>query len=299
MLQVLNNLLTNAFKYTNTGSVIVRATCERTPLKPHRANSSDSLASENAAKSILATFDHHLRIEVIDTGIGISPQDQEKLFSFSLFTQIESPQRRYSEKTGLGLAIAKHICTAMGGELSLKSRPGVGSTFSFTWPCNALDDNQEAQSEQEAEKREKESLEGLPILLVDDNPMVRRAVHNMLAKELVNCYQAEDGQQALDLLLGQDTPIQVVLMDCLMPVLDGYSAVRELRRRGISIPVIAVTGNSLSEDIQKCHDAGFSDVLVKPVSKQDILQRLIYWKEQYNAQGLGTISQTETSKPET
>eukprot|EP01097_Dermamoeba_algensis_P001555 TRINITY_DN1587_c0_g2_i1.p2 TRINITY_DN1587_c0_g2~~TRINITY_DN1587_c0_g2_i1.p2 ORF type:complete len:141 (-),score=38.98 TRINITY_DN1587_c0_g2_i1:206-628(-) len=104
----------------------------------------------------------------------------------------------------------------------------------------------------------------------------------MLSKELINCHLVEDGQQALDLLLRDECPFRVVLMDCLMPVMDGYTAVRELRRMGKQIPVIAVTGNSLEDDVNKCREAGFSDVLVKPVAKQELLHRLAYWNNWWN-----------------
>jgi CheY-like chemotaxis protein len=119
-------------------------------------------------------------------------------------------------------------------------------------------------------------LEGVSILIVDDNSLVRKAISGMLSRQMCECQLAEDGRQALEMM--EKRQFNCVLMDCLMPVMNGYDAVRELRKRGDSTPVVAITGNSLAEDIKSCRAVGFSDVMVKPVVKRDIVKKILYWK---------------------
>ena len=236
--QVLVNLVGNAIKFTEKGSIRVEATLAGDP-------------SEESA----------LLFRVIDTGIGIDRETARRLFS--PFTQADSATTRKYGGTGLGLAISRRLVTLLGGRIELDSARGVGSTFWFVIPVG------QAASPKSVEVPVVQSPQTITagrILVVDDNP-----VNRIVASRAVNYlgFTSEvvpDGPAALE-ALAQGT-FDLVLLDCQMPGMDGYQTATEIRRREAGsrrIPIIAVTANATGEDERRCHAAGMDGYLAKPL----------------------------------
>ncbi|MBI3683514.1 MAG: response regulator [Acidobacteria bacterium] len=243
--QVLLNLVTNGIKFTDRGEVSIRVTCQ------------DS--SGGAA---------WLLFEVADTGIGIPPEAQAGLFE--PFTQADSSTTRRYGGTGLGLAISRRLIRLMDGDIGFSSRPGHGSTFRFTVPFGV------AAHQDASDVREREfcpgSTRSLRILLAEDSSVNQLVASRLLERMGHRVDVASDGRAAVDAVASQD--YDVVLMDCQMPVMDGYAAAHCLRERGLRVPIIALTANAMPQDRQRCLDAGMNDYLAKPISIQRLHQAL-------------------------
>ena len=251
--QILLNLVSNALKFTSEGSVSINA----------------SVQSQDQDSAVI-------RIEVQDTGIGIDEAVRDKLFN--AFTQADGSTTRKYGGTGLGLAIVRQLVEIMRGELGIDGAPGEGSTFWFTLPLaishEALKTARTMQPSQIQDK-----LHGR-ILLVEDNPINQMVARKMLEKIGVETELADDGQAALDLLYEHD--FDAVLMDCQMPVLDGFNATRRLReweqQQGRDpLPVIAMTANVMEGDRERCLDAGMNDYIGKPFKNEDLRAALQRW----------------------
>jgi signal transduction histidine kinase/CheY-like chemotaxis protein len=233
--QILVNLLDNAIKFTERGHVALRVS---------------ALVSDGTATLVL-------RIE--DTGPGIPDQAQRRIFD--RFERLDDSSTRRQAGTGLGLAICGGLVELFGGEISLESAPGLGSHFEVRLPLGVAVG---------AEAGAPEPLPqhglgaGLHVLVVEDNPVNQLVVVRML--EVLGCRVslAEDGQTALA-VLGRER-CDAVLMDCHMPVMDGFEATRAIRAepRLASLPVIGLTASVTTEDRQRCRDAGMDEVLGKP-----------------------------------
>ena len=242
--QVLVNLVSNALKFTTKGSV--RIAC-----------SVDNISAGHL----------QLRFDVSDTGIGIPLAAQARIFE--PFEQVSSRNSKDHGGTGLGLAIAKRLVMAMGGEISVHSRPGEGATFSFTVDLEQAP-AQPAPSPAAIATGWQFALGSAPhVLVVEDNAVNREVVCGML--EQMNCtvMAVENGAQALEAC--KRTVYDVILMDCEMPVLDGYAAAAQIRalERSINraeVPIIAVTANVTTENRERCVACGMSVFLSKPVS---------------------------------
>ncbi|MCX6592400.1 MAG: ATP-binding protein [Acidobacteria bacterium] len=243
--QVLANLAGNAVKFTSHGSVTIRA----------RRGSSG------------------LRVEVIDTGIGIEQRRMGKLFQS--FAQAEDSTARRFGGSGLGLAISKSLVDGMGGQIGVVSVAGVGSTFWFELaltpaPAPAADDAAVAALP---------SLTGMQVLLAEDNEIGRRVAGSMLTRLGVAVTFAHNGQDAIDRVKAQ--AFDVILMDCQMPVVDGFEATRAIRKlenERRQTPVIALTANVSAEDRQQCFNATMDDYLSKPVRLRDLHEKLSQWQ---------------------
>jgi CheY-like chemotaxis protein len=251
--QVMLNLLTNACKFTESGTIRVRA----------------------RAESIDAT-----RIEIEDTGIGIAPQTLPRLFT--KFTQADSSTTRKYGGTGLGLAISKQLIELMSGEIGVRSTLQVGSTFWFTLPTGEAASSTEpvARPALDAIAPAGESLpSGLRVLVVEDNPVNRMIATRLLAKLYCNVDVAENGRVACERTSAAH--YDLILMDCLMPEMDGLAATREIRSRerdtGRRTPIIALTANAFPQDIQRCRDAGMDDHLAKPINAAAFRRTLAQW----------------------
>ncbi|MFY0543951.1 hybrid sensor histidine kinase/response regulator [Brevibacillus sp. H7] len=243
--QILVNLIGNAIKYTEQGSVRVHL---------ERVGGTEDEAT--------------LLFTIRDTGIGIAREHIETIFE--QFSQADSSISRQFGGSGLGLTISKHLIEKMGGTISVESEPGMGSTFSFTLTLGV---STEASVEQAVEKQEVSpvDMESVRILLVDDSQENRKLIKVFLSKLPVQVDEAEDGQRAVELF--QSKPYDVVLMDIQMPIMDGYSVTQAIRRwemeNGRSpTPVIALTAHALPEDIQRSVEAGCTAHLSKPFTKQ-------------------------------
>ena len=254
--QVLLNLVGNAMKFTQRGEIVLRITQKSTP---------DALDS--------------IGFEVSDTGPGIDPADHERIFEPFVQAQDRGGERHGG--TGLGLAISRQLVRAMGGELSLSSTLGQGASFRFTLDLPHAPGEVPSAADQppQVATPERQPVHG-HVLLVEDNGVNRLIASAMLTEMGLEVLCAENGEEALKVLA--DTPVDLVLMDCQMPVLDGYEAthrLREIERSGHlrRTPVVALTANALSGDVQRCFGAGMDAHLGKPFTLNQLHTTLAPW----------------------
>ncbi len=252
--QVLLNLLSNAIKFTENGSVIVRV----------------QLLSSDAKEA-------RLRFSVIDTGIGLSEEQQSRLFS--AFNQADNSTTRKYGGTGLGLAICKALVGVMGGTIGIKSRLGAGSTFYFTITLGVQTANKPDLLSQPAVTQDKAlKLSDVHLLLVEDNVFNREMMLEILEYNgIVKIDLAANGAEAVAMV--EKNNYSVVLMDCQMPVMDGFEATRIIRAdpRFAKLPIIAMTGNVMIEDRERCLACGMNDHVGKPVDWDQFFQILTRW----------------------
>ena len=255
--QVLINLIGNALKFTQQGEVAVRF---------H--------AHENSDHSRVI-----VNVEVQDSGIGISEEGQRNLFQ--PFMQADSSTTRNFGGTGLGLAISHKLVAMMGGNLQVRSQEGQGSCFYFQaeFEINTVQE-EKTSSYTPAVKIEDIDLSQLKVLLVEDNK-----VNQLLAGKLLNKFElhydlAENGEQAVEKM--QQNRYNLVLMDCQMPVMDGYEATRTWRKQDAKhqLPIIGLTANALDGDREKCIACGMDDYLTKPIQIDKFQESIWYWISQ-------------------
>jgi len=230
--QVLTNLLSNAVKFTEVGGIIVRA---------------------KAAGGML-------ELSVTDTCVGLSPAQQERLFQ--PFTQVDESASRRHGGAGLGLALSRQIARLMGGELSLVSAPGKGSTFTCTVPAVIAETVASAIVPEILA-----DLTNLRVLVVEDNKINQLLATRLLRKAGASSEVAENGALAIARLERGPSDFDVVLMDVQMPELDGLETTRALRRRSQfeKTPIIALTAHSLEDERARCLAAGMNGYLSKPI----------------------------------
>jgi len=252
--QVLNNLLGNAIKFTERGEVGLGIRIE----PPVEAGS-----------------DPHLRFEIRDTGIGIASADQAALFQ--MFRQVDaSPTRRHGG-TGLGLAISKQLVELMGGEIGCVSAPGQGSTFWFTLPLVPAAEPEMPIADEAG--RPGPRLSG-NVLLVEDSPINLEIATSMLEMLDLKVTPAVDGAQAVA-LAGQSR-FDLILMDCQMPVMDGFEATHRILagehdRQMPHVPIVALTANAIRGDREVCIAAGMDDYLAKPFRQEELAAMVERW----------------------
>ncbi|MCX6278327.1 MAG: PAS domain S-box protein [Bacteroidetes bacterium] len=247
MQQILNNLVGNAIKFTQEGTVELH--CKLT-------------GSENGKNRIM--------FEVEDTGIGISPDNQKKIFN-SFQQEDESITRTYGG-TGLGLAICKQLVELMGGKLSLESAKKVGSRFFFTL---VIPNGSAIKSEvlEPFVESEFSSLSGYRILLVEDNKFNQFIAEAMLEKWGATTMIAEDGQQAVDKLRVES--FDLILMDIQMPVMDGITASKIIRQNlKLQTPILALTANVVKGIVDRCEKAGMQGYISKPFDEDELYARI-------------------------
>ena len=252
--QIVTNLVGNAIKFTSTGGVkVVTRLAE---------NGDDAL----------------LMIDVIDTGIGMTPQQAVDVFN--PFTQADSSITRRFGGTGLGLTISKRFAEALGGDIVAASMVDAGSQFTATLSTGPiagvkrLDIDELLSSHWQETTTEKKhwKFPASRVLVVDDGEENRELLKVVLADIGVAVVTAENGQHALEQLESQD--FDIVLMDVQMPVMDGYTAASLMRERKYSLPVIAMTADAMLGAEQKCLDAGYSEYMTKPVDIDHLIDRL-------------------------
>ena len=255
--QALLNYVTNAIKFSDAGTVTIRV-----------------LAQEESADWVLVRF------EVQDSGIGIQPETLPRLFS--AFEQADNTTTRQYGGTGLGLAITRRLAELMGGDASVKSMMGIGSTFWFTARLvkkEGLKIGAPAAnfSEVDIEKLIRQRHHGRVVLIVDDDPMNLEVAKLLLKASGLAIATAEDGFEAIR--MAQETVYAAILMDMQMPVLDGLQATRQIRELPdyAAVPIIAMTANAFSEDKARCFTAGMNDFLIKPFDPKLLFSTLLSW----------------------
>ncbi|RXI98194.1 response regulator [Anaerobacillus alkaliphilus] len=262
--QILKNLLSNAFKFTNKGKVTLHV---------HAGS------KETNSKLIFS---------VIDTGIGIPSHKQQVIFE--AFNQLDGTTSRKYGGTGLGLSISKELAQLLGGYLAVRSEEGEGSNFSLYLPdliesktyddlplvAATVEDTMEIVSSS-ADHIKVEDLSNKTVLIVDDDMRNVFALTSILEKEKMNVLYAENGLDAIKKL--EATKIDIVLMDIMMPKMNGYETMTEIRKNEKlkDIPIIALTAKAMKTDRQKCISAGASDYISKPVDLNQLLSLIRVW----------------------
>jgi len=254
LMQILLNLAGNAVKFTARGSVSVRV-----------------LMDEESAGAVVVRF------EVADTGIGIDPEDQRRIFS--AFEQADGSMSRKYGGTGLGLAISRRLAQMMGGDIGVDSAPGQGSTFWFTARLDKAADAAPPAPifSGEAETCLKAEFAGARVLLVEDEPINQEVTQDLLEEVGLVVDVAENGRDAVELARRNDYAL--ILMDMQMPVMNGIDATREIRQISgrENTPILAMTANAFAEDRQLCINAGMNDHIAKPVEPRQMFLTLLGW----------------------
>ena len=293
--QILKNLLSNAFKFTPRGSVLLDITLPA----PGWTSPLPSLANP---QNVVA-------FSVSDTGIGI-PADKQRII-FEAFQQADGTTSREFGGTGLGLSISSELARLLGGEIHVESTPGEGSTFTLYLPlafqagsaarredargpverkvAPVFEDRSASrtpaavpavspQTGRDALPRDRSALAGRKILIVDDDIRNIFALTSALEREDLIVFHAENGLDAME-ALNKHTDLALILMDLMMPELDGYDTIRLIRgqKRFQQIPIIGVTARAMKGDRDKCLEAGASDYVSKPVNVQHLLSLMRSW----------------------
>ncbi|QDT92075.1 response regulator [Gimesia algae] len=264
--QVLDNLVSNAIKFTDNGVIHVEI-----------------------REITQSNFERLLQFNVADTGIGISQEILKRIYD--PFTQADSSATRPYSGTGLGLTLTHKLVQLLGGKLSVQSTVNQGSVFSVTLNVG-IQTSQIRQSGRRLDYSSKKTSSHTPpdvsggrpstgmrgrVLLVEDTLEIRRLFSFMLSKMGLEVVTASNGKQAIELFQeaeSQEEPYDLILMDMQMPVMDGYEATRFLRSQNHQLPVIAITAHTLISDREKCLAAGCSDYLGKPV-KYNVLSEMV------------------------
>jgi signal transduction histidine kinase/ActR/RegA family two-component response regulator len=271
--QVLTNLVANAVKFTSAGRVRILVDMDAVGAK--------------------------LRFRIVDTGPGIPAESQKHLFQ--PFTQLDvSTTRRYGG-TGLGLAICKQLVDLLGGEIGVISpatdrstEGGPGSIFWFSLPATVATGAMRTTPRHSLatpaqDRRNRSSL--CRVLVAEDNPVNQMVIRAMLQKLGIEATLVADGRRAVEAVA--ETPFDLVLMDCQMPVMDGFEATQIIRSGSGSRPVIvAVTANAMAGDAERCRAAGMDDYISKPISVRELRRVLSPWLDAADAVGAGASDST-------
>ncbi len=245
--QILLNLVGNAIKFTDRGEV-----------------------------RLVVHYDHdanQLIFDVIDTGFGIPPEKVQSLFD--PFTQVDNTSTRSHGGTGLGLTICNRLATALGGEIAVESTPGKGSRFSLLLFADGAGQLIEPNLNITpiVEKTNRDIRLSARVLVVDDRRDIRYLAQHFIEKAGGTVFTATDGSKAIEFIESSDTAdIDVIVMDMQMPVMDGYTATAELRRRNHSVPIIALTANAMKSDRDKCLAVGCTDYTTKPLDQRKLIE---------------------------
>ena len=249
--RVLLNIASNALKYNRRGGRI-EFSCDKIELTGEKV---------------------YFTLTCADTGIGMSPSFQQR--AFEPFTQESNTARTHYMGTGLGLSIVKEFISKMGGTITLSSQKDVGTRFTITIPFTIDHASQEAETVSQSPV----SLSGLHVLLVEDNELNREIALCLLEKEGMEITTCENGAEAVKAF--RESPLgyyDLILMDIMMPVMDGYEASRRIRslpRRDASlIPIFAMTANAFQDDIEKSHQSGMNEHLTKPLHTKTMLSAI-------------------------
>ncbi|MEM6257656.1 MAG: response regulator [Planctomycetota bacterium] len=260
MRQVLINLLGNAVKFTEQGGITLEVSYD----PEHR----------------------QMIYKVTDTGIGMTPEQVDRIAAFMPFTQADSSTTRRFGGTGLGLQISNSLAGKLGGGLQVESEFGEGSCFTFTAGIGEANSTELIKPTQVTEASDlgspkagknhlqEKPLADLRIVVVEDGPDIQRLLKYELTRSGAHVRLLSSGLQAVELILNSATFSQpdLILMDMQMPEMDGYNATRTIRERGYKIPIVALTAHAMSGDRERCIRAGCDDYLTKPIKRDDLIQ---------------------------
>ncbi|MEM7754072.1 MAG: PAS domain-containing protein [Planctomycetota bacterium] len=250
--QILMNLAGNALKFTEHGEVAIRVS--------------------------YAEPSQTLTMRIIDTGIGMSAEERDRVARFEAFTQADASTTRRFGGTGLGLRISNALAAMMDGTIEVESEPGVGSAFTLNISAPVIAHTGTASpstpKDPEPSPEAPRPLAGLNIMLAEDGPDNQRLISFYLEKAGASVVLCANGREAIDVLENADDGGRpdLVLMDMQMPVLDGYSAASQLRTMGVSVPIIAVTAHAMGDDRARCIDAGCDDYIAKPIDRTLLIE---------------------------
>ncbi|MCI5141079.1 MAG: response regulator, partial [Candidatus Electrothrix sp. ATG1] len=258
--QILINLANNAVKFTSQGAIDINV---------KRLHERDKITL--------------LEFCIADTGIGMSSQQKSKLFKS--FSQADSSTTRKFGGTGLGLAISKKLVEMMGGTIWFESAINQGSRFYFTLPFAACQEELLDTKKVTNSVEEFLNLQGTEVLLVEDNTLNQELAKLLLTRKGISVTLANNGAEALEIL--QTTSFDCVLMDIQMPVMDGYTASREIRKipQYQDLPIIALTANAMSTDQEKSKEAGMNEHVGKPFNENEIFTVMSRYIKRKNKQG--------------
>ena len=256
--QIFINLIGNAIKFTEVGGVRVVGRCVKTP-----------------------NTEVKMQFDVIDTGIGLTPEQMEHLFQ--PFAQADSSTSRRFGGTGLGLAISKRLAEMLGGDITLASSHGQGCSFTLSVAAGDLQNVRMLENaslpihEQTAleprKHADKSRLTGR-ILLAEDGPDNQRLISLLLRNAGAKVILAENGEVAVELALAahcEEKPFDLIFMDMQMPVMDGAQASKKLRAEGVTTPIVALTAHAMTGDREKCLGLGCDDYLSKPIDRAALI----------------------------
>ncbi|MDX1634933.1 MAG: CHASE domain-containing protein [Marinobacter sp.] len=270
--QILMNLLSNALKFTERGSVILTIDLQR--------REEDQVT---------------LVFRVTDTGIGISKAHQKKLFK--AFSQADTSMTRRFGGSGLGLVISRHLARLMGGDIELDSEPGRGSEFRVFLPVTVVRAEELIPSTEPLALAG--SLTGIRILLAEDNPLNQVVARGLLEQAGAEVTLADNGREAVDMLSAEPDAWDLVLMDVQMPVMDGREASTEIRRRlGLDLPIIAMTAGVTASERAACEAAGMDGFVAKPVVARDMVSEIQARLGRAKASTLAPVSAAGDAAPD-
>ncbi len=255
LMQVLSNLTSNAIKFSQ---------------KKGNINISLRLMETKDSK-------HHFKCQIKDSGIGISKEDQNKLFKS--FSQLDTSSTKNYAGTGLGLAISKELVNSMNGEIGVVSTPGLGSTFWFTFIADVAQENEVDKKGKKDDSKISKQFKGAKpqILVVDDNSVNRRVATQILSKSGCNVDEAQNGFEALDLV--KKNKYDLVFMDIQMPEMDGVKVTQEIKKLKLTTtpPIVAMTAYSMEEDRERFINQGLDDYMSKPIKAQLLINKVKDW----------------------
>ncbi|WP_142846718.1 ATP-binding protein [Telmatospirillum sp. J64-1] len=262
--QILLNLAGNAVKFTEKGAITV--------------------STDNAGQEGGAVF---LRFHIRDTGIGMTPEQMERLFQ--PFSQADSSTTRRYGGTGLGLAICKRLMTLMGGEIAVDSRPGQGTLFTVILPFT-LPDEEDLSLDRPAPAGVLPPVSGLRVLVADDNEINRQVAREILEDAGLSVTLVENGEDAVRMALDPANDFAALLLDVQMPGMDGLQAARLIRQSvgPERLPIIAMTAHAMEQERRRCLEAGMDDHISKPVDPAALVDMLGRWLQPFEARRKST-----------
>jgi len=273
--QIITNLLSNAVKFTNSGTIKLLASII----------SSD----ENSAA---------IRFEVKDSGIGMSPEQIERIFE--PFIQADDNTTRKYSGTGLGLTITKNLVDLMGGSLEVVSAVGVGSKFSFEILFNLIDIPIDTKPEEIIPKQQEKPLFKAEILICEDNDMNQHVICDHLERVGIKTVVARNGREGVDIVSARkrnkEKPFDLIFMDIHMPVMDGLEAALKISEIGVETPIVALTANVMINNLEMYRTSGMEGYLGKPFTSQDLYKCLMKYIVPLNYSVVDKLRQDENDE---